>query len=309
MTPLISIIIPSFNAAPWVADCLRSALEQTYPHTEILVIDDGSQDETAAIARQFTSGKLSVHTQTHQGAAAARNAGLRFARGDYIQFLDADDLLAPDKIEQQLRLLQPLGPRTLASGAWTRFKSNPTSAAFTPHANWRDFSGVEFLQINFETASMMHPAAWLAPRALLDQVGPWNENLSLNDDGEYFARVALAADRIIFCENAKSFYRSALTGSLSRRKDPRALASLYQSVELTLTHLLTVDRSPRSFAAAAYAWKWAAFELYPAAPALSHAALKSSNKLGGTTRPFPGSGRFQLLARLLGWRLARRLTL
>ena len=320
--PLVSILIPAYNAAPWIDTTLRSALAQTWPNTELIVVDDGSTDDTLALANAFAashpSASIRVVTQPNRGASAARNHALRLARGDYIQFLDADDLLAPDKIAAQLSRLLPLGPRALASSSWARFENNlPSDSSHSspaqsapispPQPNSRDLTGIEFLQLNFETISMMHPAAWLAPRALLDAAGPWDESLSLNDDGEYFARVALASTGIVFCPAARSFYRSNLSGSLSRRKDPRALASLFRSVELTLTHLLAADPSPRSRASAAFAWKWAAFELYPSSPDLSRDAENRSLVLGGSPRPFPGSGRFQLLSKLLGWRLARRL--
>jgi glycosyltransferase involved in cell wall biosynthesis len=306
--PLVSILIPAHNASPWLADTLRSALAQTWPQLEIIVIDDGSTDDTLAVARSFACPQLRVVTQPNRGASAARNHALRLACGDYIQFLDADDLLAPDKIARQLERLAGRGDRALASASWARFENDPASAVFGPYPNARDLAGVEFLQINFETLSMMHPAAWLAPRALLDHAGPWDETLSLNDDGEYFARVALASERILFCDGARTYYRSNLSGSLSRRKDSRALASLHRSVELTLRHLLAADRSPRTLAAAAFAWKWTAFELYPGRPDLSRAAEQECRNLGGSPRPFPAGGRFQLLSRLLGWRLAKRLT-
>jgi glycosyltransferase involved in cell wall biosynthesis len=306
VNPLVSIIIPAHNAGPWIGEAIRSCQAQSWPAVEVTVVDDGSTDDTLAIANSFKSDRLSVIAQPNRGSSAARNAGLQAARGEYVQFLDADDLLAPDKIERQMQLLLTLDRMTLASGAWARFDRDPATANFSPQPNWRDLSGVEFLQLNFEEFLMMHPAAWLAPRTLLERVGPWNETLSLNDDGEYFARVALAADRIVFCNNARSYYRSNLSNSLSRRKDARALTSLFCSVELTLQRLLAVDRSPRTQAAAAYAWKWTAFELYPIAPALSRAAEENCRKLGGSLRPFPGSGQFQWASRLLGWRLARR---
>ena len=308
MNSLVSIIIPAYNAEQWLDECLRSVLAQTWPTCEILVIDDGSTDRTASVAEQYAGPRLKLIRQPNRGAAAARNTGLKSARGDYIQFLDADDLLATDKIEHQINLLRQHDNRTLASGAWARFDREPSLAHFSPFSNWRDLSGVEFLQLHYEDGCMMHPAAWLAPRSLLDLSGPWNESLSLNDDGEYFARVMLAARHIVFCPAARSLYRSNLQNSLSRRKDATALASLYQSVDLTLANLLATDNTSRTRAAAAYAWKWTAFELYPGAPALSRAAMMKSKELDGSPRPFPGSGRFQLIARLLGWRLARRIT-
>jgi glycosyltransferase involved in cell wall biosynthesis len=309
MTSLVSIIVPCYNAAPWLAQTLESALAQTWPRCEIIVVDDGSRDESLAIARTFEPRGVRVFAQPNAGASAARNRGLREARGDFIQFLDADDLLAPDKIAAQLALLDQAGPRMLASGAWGRFRHDPSEADFSPHPTWRDLSGVEFQQLNFEAMDMMHPAAWLCPRALLDLAGPWDESLTLNDDGEFFARVTLASGGIRFCGAARSYYRSQLADSLSRRSDARSMDSLFRSVKLTIGHLLSRDRSPRTIAAAAFAWKWTAFELYPAAPVLAQRAEAESHALGGSPRPFPGGPRFQITARILGWRLARRLML
>ncbi len=306
---LVSIIVPCYNAEPWLAATLDSALAQTWPEREIIVVDDGSRDGSLALARSYAARGVQVLAQANRGASAARNAGLRAARGGFVQFLDADDLLAPEKIARQMRLLADDGGRRVATGAWARFERDPAEAVFTPEPNWRDLGGVEFLQLNYEKVTMMHPAAWLAPRSLLDRAGPWDETLSLNDDGEYFARVALAAAGVAFCPEARSYYRSNLRGSLSGRQDRPALASLYRSTELTLRHLLAADPSPRSRAAAAFAWKWMAFELYPGAPDLARSAERHSRQLGGSRRPLPAGGRFQWASRLLGWRLAKRLML
>jgi glycosyltransferase involved in cell wall biosynthesis len=307
--PLVSIVIPCHNAARWLAATLDSAFAQTWPNTEIVLVDDGSTDDSLSSARRYESRGLKVITQPNRGAAAARNTGLRAARGDFIQYLDSDDLLAPDKIAQQMPLFSDGSRTRLSSSTWARFTVRPEDAVVTLMPNWRDLTGVEFLQLHFETGGMMQPAAWLAPRALLDRAGPWNESLSLNDDGEYFARVMLAAERIVFCQAAKTYYRSNIAGSLGSRKDHAALDSLYRSIDLTLAALLATDPSPRTRAAAAHAWKWIAFELYPGAPELSRLAERNSRRLGGSHRAFPAGGRFQLAARLLGWRLAKRLTL
>src|SRR5438132_2627679 len=103
MQPLVSILIPAFNAERWIADTIESALGQTWQRKEIIVIDDGSTDQTLAIARQFACKAVSVTTQLNQGAAAARNKALSLSQGEYIQWLDSDDLLAPDKIAKQMQ--------------------------------------------------------------------------------------------------------------------------------------------------------------------------------------------------------------
>ena len=100
--PLVSILIPAYNAEMWIADTLRSALGQTWPNTEIIVVDDGSKDQTLAVARSFASKTLKVVTHENQGAAATRNKAWTLAQGDYVQWLDADDLLSPDKVALQM---------------------------------------------------------------------------------------------------------------------------------------------------------------------------------------------------------------
>lgn len=118
MKPLVSILIPAFNSQDWIADTLRSSLAQTWQRKEIIVVDDGSTDQTLAIARQFESDCVCILTQENQGAAAARNKAFSISQGDYIQWLDADDLLAPDKIAKQMETLdQRAGKRMLISSA------------------------------------------------------------------------------------------------------------------------------------------------------------------------------------------------
>ena len=109
--PLVGILIPAFNSAPWIAETIRSALAQTWPRKEIIVVDDGSTDDTLAVARRFASGQVAVATQPNQGAAAARNTALSMSQADVIQWLDADDLLAPDKIARQMEAGAGPAPR------------------------------------------------------------------------------------------------------------------------------------------------------------------------------------------------------
>jgi glycosyltransferase involved in cell wall biosynthesis len=98
--PLVSVIIPAYNAARYLPATLQSCFDQTYPHLEIIVVDDGSSDETAQLMAGYPS--VQYIRQANQGPAIARNTGMEQARGDYLQFLDADDLLLPPKIERCL---------------------------------------------------------------------------------------------------------------------------------------------------------------------------------------------------------------
>src|SRR5947207_15939264 len=102
MRPLVSILIPAYNAEEWLGAAIASAIGQTWAQKEIIVVDDGSTDRTLAVARRFESNEVRVLTQANQGAAAARNKAFSLSRGDYIQWLDADDLLSPDKVARQM---------------------------------------------------------------------------------------------------------------------------------------------------------------------------------------------------------------
>src|SRR5947207_10596589 len=104
MKPLVSILIPAYNAEPWIADTIKSALNQTWPRAEVVIINDGSRDQTLSIAQQFASERVSIVSQENQGVCAARNRAFELCQGDYIQWLDADDLLAPDKDRKSTRL-------------------------------------------------------------------------------------------------------------------------------------------------------------------------------------------------------------
>ena len=118
MSELISVLIPAYNSERWLAGTLRSALAQTWPRLEVIVVDDGSRDATLAVARTFEGKQVKVVTQPNQGACAARNHAFSLAQGTYIQWLDADDLLHPDKISAQMRVASELADRLgLLSGA------------------------------------------------------------------------------------------------------------------------------------------------------------------------------------------------
>ena len=106
MLPRISVIIPAYNAGRYLAEAIQSVLAQTLSVHEIIVADDGSADNTAAVALSFPA-PVRYHLNPHEGTAAARNQGVRVAQGEWLAFLDADDLWQPDKLAAQMALFQP----------------------------------------------------------------------------------------------------------------------------------------------------------------------------------------------------------
>ncbi len=307
-TPLVSIIVPCHNARPWLAETLASALALTWPEKEIIVVDDGSTDGSLALARSWEPRGVRVVGQPNQGASAARNHGLRLARGEFVQFLDADDLLSPDKIARQVELLAVRPAGNVASCAWGRFRSDPATAQFTDDAVFRDFAPLDFLVLAGDTGVMMHPSAWLVPRAVVDAAGPWDETLSLNDDGEYFCRVLLAGTGIAFAAGARSYYRSGLPGSLSQQRAERSRRSQFRSIELIAQHLLAAEGSPRTRRASAGHFQRFLHDFFPFPADLMRRAEERVVALGGATDTQPPMGpKTAALARLIGWRNVWRL--
>jgi glycosyltransferase involved in cell wall biosynthesis len=308
--PLVSIIIPCYNAERWVAQTLESALAQTWSAKEIILVNDGSTDGSLAAARKFEARGVRVVDQPNRGASAARNHGVSLARGDFLQFLDADDLLSSGKIAAQLELLRNRPAGTLATCAWGRFTDDTATARFVDEAVFRDFTAVDFLVLAGDTGAMLHPSCWLVPRAVAERAGSWDEQLSLNDDGEYFARVMLAGAGIAFCANraALSYYRSGLAGSLSQQRSERARRSQFRSLELIAAALLTAEDSPRTRQAAANYFQRFVHDFFPTPADLMHTAGARVVELGGSTLALPPMGaRTAWLARLLGWKNVRRL--
>jgi glycosyltransferase involved in cell wall biosynthesis len=309
VSQLVSIIVPCYNAARWLGATLESALAQTWPHLEILVVDDGSADNSLVIARQYECDRLRVVTQPNAGAAAARNTGLRLAQGNFIQFLDADDLLAADKIASQMAVLirEPAG--TIASGPWGAFTTDQHQAAFRTEPVWRDFTPFDWLITAYAGAWMFPPLVWLSPRAVLDAAGPWNETLSLDDDGEYFCRVLLQASSVRFCPQARSYYRRHDGPRVSTSRGQRAAQSSFTSNVEKERRIRAIEDSPRVRHALACNWQRFAWEQITEAPALAAQALSRVHELDPSLPAPTGTRLYGLAASVLGWKTARRLQL
>ena len=247
ISQIVSILIPCYNAEKWLQETIESALSQTWPNKEIIIVDDGSTDNSLKIARQYESNLVKVISQENKGAPAARNMALKHAQGDYIQWLDADDLLAPDKIEKQMEAAHRIGnPKVLLSCSWGRFFYRYWKANFVPDSLWRDLSPVEWLIASFSTSDWMSNSAWLVSRTLTELAGPWDERLSKNQDGEYFCRVIAKSDKVVFVPEAREYVRRSNPRSVSSSLSRRALESHFLSKNLCIRYLLSLEDSERT---------------------------------------------------------------
>jgi glycosyltransferase involved in cell wall biosynthesis len=307
MSLLVSILIPAYNAERWIAECLVSAIGQTWPHTEIIVVDDGSTDSTLAIASSFASETVSVVSQPHSGAATARNRALSLSHGDYMQWLDADDVLGPEKIERQLLLARRHTARTLLSSAWGSFIYRRSHSKFVPTALWQDQSPLEWLARKMEHNLHMQTATWLVSRELTDAAGPWNTDLSYDDDGEYFCRVLLHADQVRFAGDGNVFFRASNPGSLSTIGSSREkMSSAFRSARLHIAYLRSMEDSERTRAVCVTFLQTSLKIFHPDRPDLVNEARQLAGELGGSLEPPRLTWKYAWISTLFGELAARR---
>jgi len=303
--PLVSILMPAYNAEKWIAGSIQSALAQDWPRIEVVVVDDGSRDGTLSVARRFESSRVKVISQENRGAAAARNTALSLAQGDYIQWLDADDLLAPTKLSRQLLDRPDLSEDVLLSSSFGIFSVRTSAARFMPTPLWQDLSPVDWLTARFSRNLWMNPAVWLVSRGLTARVGPWNEALSLDDDGEYFSRVVAGSSRVAFVPEARSYYRFWNAGSLSRRRSDAACHSLLTSLRLSIGYLLSLEDSERTRRAGVQYLQTFFLYFYPEKADLLQEVRSFAAALGGELAPPTLQPHYEIVRRAFGWQCAK----
>ena len=310
----VSILIPAYNAERFVGVALQSALDQTWANTEIVLVDDGSKDQTLAVARRYESAKVKIMRQENRGAAAARNAALREAQGDFLQYLDADDLLSPDKVREQVLLLAENPNCVSVSSARYFYDGEDPEAGLLERSGAMDSDDpVQFLArlLGSEGSLGTIPyGAWLTPRSVANTAGPWDDSVrSPDDDGEYFARVMLASRGIRASKTGCYYYRRFRQGgSYSTTFSESNLRGRLHSLDSKARSLLARTDDARAYLALANRYVDLAFSAYPDFPSLTDEALQRAKDMGGTdyVPPF-GTWKGNFLRSVLGWRTTKRL--
>ncbi len=294
-----------------MAETIESALAQTYPHKEIILVNDGSMDNSFHILRQYQGKhpeKITLIDQANQGVSAATNKGIREAKGDYIQFLDADDILSPDKIEKQIILLKNTEKNVIASCEWLMFRENSADSFHIPYGVFKNFDNGMDLLLHFWNHQEMHqPAVYLTHRDLIELAGPWDESLSINQDGEFFCRVLLKGGIIKYEEKGKAYYRIPGETNVSQQKSPRAWSSLLDSYQCYEKEVLKVEDSPRVRKALKKVYQKFIYDVFPEHLDLIAKAENHIQKLGISEKTYIGGPKFQTLSKYLGFKNALRL--
>ncbi len=304
---LVSVCMPAYNCGKYILQTLNCLTAQTYRKLEIIIVNDGSTDNTPELIQSFEDARIRLIHSKNGGAAKARNTAYLHSAGKYIIFFDADDLVKPDFISLQLNKMNGREDVVMMSG-WGRFyRDDPgTFSAQVIAGDERDFETWITHYWNKGNA-MTTPGRAMISRRLIQLAGLWNEKLTLNDDMEFFTRIFLNATKIEYNPEAMFYYRSGIKG-LSSKKDPEAFASLFNAVMLSVNQAL--QRFPGNRAverSCANLWQSVLYEIYPQEKEMSKIAEQQIDQLGGADISFPSGGYTRLLASLTGWKAAKKL--
>ncbi len=206
--PLVSVLMSVYNNGPYVAEAIESALGQTHPNVEVVVVDDGSDDESLAVVRRYPQVKSA--SQPRGGIGAARNAAVAMATGDFFTFLDADDRFPPDKLQIQLKA----------------FEEDPTLEVVYGYV--REFMSPD---LTAEEAARIRPAVeyneshlsgvMLVRRAAFERVGPWTVGLKVGTGVDWYARSQEAHLKTVILPDVLLERRLHLSNNGLRQADNR----------------------------------------------------------------------------------------
>jgi glycosyltransferase involved in cell wall biosynthesis len=234
-SPLVSVIVPTHNRARFLPEALGGALQQTYPHVEILVVDDGSTDETPMVMSRFDA-KVQYVRQENSGVSAARNRGIRLAKGEYIAFLDDDDVWLPQKLERQLsRFAEDARVGVVGCAFYLTDEQLQVQATIRPQTC--TFSDLLLLRGN----GGLFGSTIIASKAVLSEIGGFDERLSTSADWDLVTRIArrydvavLSSEPLLYCRQHGGNMQRGI-----RRMEEDMLLALEKTFQETLPPNLT----------------------------------------------------------------------
>ena len=246
MNKLVSILIPCYNSERFILDSINSLLKQDYENIEIIIVDDGSTDESLRIAESINDIRVHVYSQSNSGACVARNFAFEKCHGDYIMYFDADDLINKSYVSSLVKCLRDANDLSIATGEWDRFRTDLSEASFRKLSVYKDYDcGFNLLLDMWNTGEMLTCSSYLVPRKLIEIVGGWDESVLKNQDGEFFSRILMTADKVYHTADAKFYYRTGEYLSVSKASSKAKVASMLDTFISYRKNALAIEDSER----------------------------------------------------------------
>lgn len=232
---LVSIIIPCFNVEKYIDECVNSALNQSYKNIEIICVDNNSTDNTYNLILNLKDkypNKIQLLKEHKKGAPAARNKGLSIAKGTWVQFLDADDLLNLDKIENQINIVKQNNGISIIAG--TYFKKKINQQSILVELKQTDIYKALFVtNLGITSANLFH----LEP---INKIGAWNEDLNSSQETELMFRLIKNNANIFLDNNPSTIIREREEGQISQQ-NPAIKWKQYLDVRIDIISYLKIN--------------------------------------------------------------------
>ena len=232
--PYVSIIIPCYNVAQYIEECVSSCYAQTYSELEVICIDNNSSDDTLKLLKNLRQRypKIVIDQELNPGAPAARNKGLSLAKGEWIQFLDADDLLLPEKLTHQVALIDK--KTSFIAGACIRqdVKEEQTECLL---------GGADIYKALF-TAQLGITSSNLWRKSAIEAIGGWDESLKSSQEAELMFRLVKKDAQVLFDNQPLTIIRERESGQISQR-NPGVKWQLFYEIRQRMANWLKENRS------------------------------------------------------------------
>jgi glycosyltransferase involved in cell wall biosynthesis len=242
--PLVSTVIPTYNRVNTISEAVESVLGQTYPHIEVIVVDDGSKDDTLERLKRY-GDRIRVISQANAGPSAARNVGIAASRGDLVAFLDSDDIWLPEKIRQQVALLARVGASVPCCLCNILMKWNSGDRASFDIASLKP-SAEEGLWLNVDevlaTRSVLFNQGIVIRREVLEKIGGFDEKIRYLEDYEFSLRLSLEGPWA-FIRKPLVVWHESMTNSLYKNAQREEVYTSQCLVEVIEGHLARVEKA------------------------------------------------------------------
>ena len=239
MKPLVSVVIPCFNVQDYIEEAVQSALDQTYSNIEVICVDNASEDDTWKRLQEIKikHPEIILSQEAKKGAPAARNCGIQNAKGEWVQFLDADDLLLPEKIEHQIKLLMTFEKTDFGYISAKHFKQNL--------AGLKEEEMIEQFEDNFMNVFMNSSgitSSNLFSKAAVLEIKGWDEQLKSSQETDFMFRILAQGYGCIYDEKPLTIVRERESGQISHR-NPVSKWKTYCDVRAKMIEWLMRNKS------------------------------------------------------------------
>jgi glycosyltransferase involved in cell wall biosynthesis len=306
MIPLVSIIIPCYNAEKWIDKCIDSALSQTYRPIEVIVIDDGSTDNSLAIIKKY-GNKIRWVSYDNGGPSVARNRGIKLSRGKYIQFIDADDYISSAKVKEHLEFLETSNA-DIVYGDWcNQYHKADGSVELSDYKINELTDDMLYYTIAY---NKIHSGSCLYKRECIEKILGFDESLRIAEDYDFFIRLALTEVKFSYQAGCHYFYRryNAITTSEGQGIEfPKSVELVLNRVTLTLEEKGLLTSNYRHAIACHYFTVAKKYLMLKESIASDHCYKKCKSLSDNHHFEPDGDSQFEKIYRLFGWGITSKL--